>query len=103
VHIVLTRAGRNQLEHMREQQRIAVCNLQLTGDEDQHRRAIHAELDILCKHGNVVSYLPQALNMQEMGATIRMHTAKVSLQPIETYQELIDNVLRTLKLVSFKC
>jgi deoxycytidylate deaminase len=68
VHIVLTRAGRNQLKHMREQQRIAVGNFQLTGNENQHCRAVHAELDILCKHGNVVSYLPQALKVQEMVA-----------------------------------
>ena len=61
VHVVLAGTRGDELEHVREQKRVAITDLELTGNKDEHRRTVHADLHVLGKHGHVVSHLSQAL------------------------------------------
>lgn len=62
VYVVLTRAGGNQLKHVREQKRIAAADLQLTGHKNQHSRTVHTQLHVLGEHRHVVIHFAKSLN-----------------------------------------
>jgi len=61
VHVVLAGARGDELEHVREQKGVAVADLELAGDEDEHRGTVHAELHVLREHGHVVGDLSEGL------------------------------------------
>lgn len=61
MYVVLSRTRSHQLENVRKQKRIAVSDLQLTSDEDEHGRIIHAELHVFRKHRDVMRYFPEGL------------------------------------------
>lgn len=61
MHVVLAGARGDELEHVREEQGVAVRNLELAGHEDKHRRTVDTELHVLGEHGHVVSDLSEAL------------------------------------------
>lgn len=95
VHVVLTRTHRNQLETLREKQRVArgTTNDQLARHEDEHRRRVHTHLHLLCQTSHIMHNGSNGLlHNIELVRRIQSH---IILGENGTYGVLLNDSLRS--------